>query len=336
MTRLEAWLLDAWYHRRRPPLILVPLSWLFGIAAAARRWSFRSGLRRTRHPGVPVVVVGNVTVGGTGKTPLVIWLARRLAQRGYHPGVASRGYAAAEQPREPCQVSPDSDPARVGDEPVLIARRAGCPTVVCRDRVAAAERLRELGADVVIADDGLQHYRLQRDVEIAVVDGHRGLGNGRLLPAGPLREPADRLARVDAVVVNGPSAGAAPAPGAVAMRLQPADARRVDGKGAAPLASFAGRPVHAVAGIGNPERFFQLLEKLGLRVDRRPLADHAAVDADDVAFADDAPVLMTEKDAVKCGAFAEAHHWYVPVDAAIDDPGGTGLVDRVIAGMTKP
>lgn len=292
--------------------VLAPLAALYAGGAGLRRIAYARGWRRAYRAPVPVVVVGNLFVGGAGKTPLVIWLARAALARGFRPGVVLRGYggAASDWPR---LVGPESDPALIGDEAVLIARRAGVPVVAGPDRAAAVRRLlAEGGCDLVLADDGLQHYRLARDAEIAVIDAARGLGNGRCLPAGPLREPPSRLDDVDLVIGNGAPAG----PNGLCYRLAPESLRRVDGgDGAAPE---PGERVHAVAGIGHPERFFATLEELGYLVARHAFPDHHRYREADLDFGDAQPVIMTEKDAVKCGAIARADLWCLPVTATPD------------------
>jgi len=328
--RAEAWLNETWYGGSGRYLLLLPLAWIFRLLAATRRALYRAGLLRTRAPGPPVIVVGNLSVGGTGKTPVVIWLVRELSARGFHPGVVSRGYGGRTG-GEPVLVTADADPAVSGDEPLLIARRTGCPVAVHPDRVAAARMLAGQGVDVIVADDGLQHYRLARQFEIAVVDGQRLLGNGQLLPAGPLREPASRLRTVDLVLVNDGGTGRLrhlvdAATPVLRFALSPGPVRRVDGSGERPLASFRGETVHAMAGIGNPERFFAVLESHGVAVHRHPLPDHAVVTPDDLDFGDDLAVLMTEKDAVKCAGFAHGRCWFVPVELMLGD-GGTAWVD---------
>ena len=294
-------------------LALLPLSLLFRGLVALRRLGYRAGLLGTRRFPVPVLVVGNISVGGTGKTPLVIWLAAHLRRQGWHPGLVSRGYGGRAH-AWPQQVRPDSDPASVGDEAVMLATRTGCPMCVGPDRPAAVQALLDhTGVDIVIADDGLQHYALGRDLEIAVVDGGRRLGNGLLLPAGPLREPASRLKSVDMVVVNG-QGGA----GEYAMKLSRPQLRALHGDARAQLDAFAGRTVHAVAGIGNPQRFFGLLARHGIEVRPHAFADHHAFAPADLAFDDGLPVLMTEKDAVKCRRLPCRDCWVVQVDAQPD------------------
>lgn len=303
----------AWYGKGKAPWWVFPLAWLYGGAVRLRRRLYRLGwLSSVRLP-VPVLVVGNISVGGTGKTPLTIALAEALRARGFRPGVVSRGYGGTE--RGPVRLGEQPDPARFGDEPCLI-RAAGTPVAVGRDRSAAAQLLVDDGCDVVIADDGLQHYRLRRDAEICVIDGDRGFGNGRLLPAGPLREPLARLASVDFRVRNGGTA----ATGEVSMRLAGGMARQLSDGDEQPLQTFRGQVVHAVAGIGHPARFFDSLRAQGVEVVQHAFPDHHAYVPADLAFGDGLPVLMTEKDAVKCAAFALPQAWAVPVRAELPGP----------------
>jgi len=320
------WLQRVWYEGALSGLVLVPLSWLFALVSGVRRWAYRTGVFRSHDVGVPVVVVGNITVGGTGKTPLTLWLAEQLAARGRRVGIALRGYGGtASHPR---LVSREATAQDVGDEAALIARRQIATVAVGHDRVAVAELLRAQGCNLIIADDGLQHLRLRRQFEIVVVDAARGLGNGRLLPAGPLREAPSRLASVDAVVVN----GAGGAIEGLRMQLRAQDAVSVASPGTRrPLTSFAGQEVHAVAAIGHPERFFRTLCEHGLRPIEHPFPDHAALRASDIQFEGDTAVLMTEKDAVKCVALANSRHWFVPVQASFDRVEGDALVSRVKA-----
>jgi tetraacyldisaccharide 4'-kinase len=320
-----------WYGTRAP-LALAPLAWLYAALVAARRRAYATGWFARGSPGVPVVIIGNLTVGGTGKTPLTVWLADQLRARGLRVGLLSRGYGGEEG--APRVVSADADWRAVGDEPLILARRSGCDTVVAADRLAGARLLAERGAQVIVADDGLQHLRLVRDCEIVVVDGARGFGNGRLLPAGPLREPLSALLRADLVVVNGAAAHRSleGLEGALAMALRVTSAVPV-ARGEPPraLAAFAATPVHAVAGIGNPQRFFRELRAQGLEVREHPFADHHAFSAADLEFGDELPVLMTEKDAVKCTAFALPRLWYVPVTADFSAADRQTLMTRVLA-----
>lgn len=304
-----------WLQRRLTwqARLLWPLGALYGLIARARRHAYRAGWLRRGEVDVPVVVVGNIFVGGTGKTPMVAWVVRRLQALGRNPGIVSRGYGGRAR-TWPQDVHPDSDPVRVGDEPLLLARQTGCPVVVGPDRVAAAQRLVAAGCDVIVSDDGLQHYRLPRALELAICDGARGLGNGLCLPAGPLREPPARLATVDLVISNGRAPELTPAwfdlvPG----RLHPAGPQAAGARSPAP-----GATVDAVAGIGHPERFFATLETMDYRVIRHSFPDHHAYQPADLAFAGERPVVMTEKDAVKCARFAAEDTWYLPVEARPD------------------
>lgn len=329
---MKTWLTRRWYTSTPAPWILRPLSLLFGLVAGLRR-RFQQGRAHAQRLGVPVIVVGNIAVGGTGKTPFVIWLVERLREWGWHPGVVSRGYGGRAL-QWPQVVTAESDPAQVGDEPVLIATRARCPVVVGPDRLAAGRALLAGGGvDVVISDDGLQHYRLWRDLEIVVVDASRGLGNGQLLPAGPLREPPARLGEVGLVVTNG-NGWTPPAGRRLTMRLFALEARALRGGARRPIADFAGQTVHAVAGIGNPARFFSMLSQQGIRLVMHPFPDHHSFTAADLVFGDNLPVLMTEKDAVKCRAFAAAHDWVVPVEAGIG-PDGVALVQELTVPLRK-
>lgn len=322
----EQWINDIWYANRMSAvsILLVPLSWLFAVIVWLRRRLFAAGLLRSTAVDTPVVVVGNLSVGGTGKTPVTIWLVAALARRGLRPGVVSRGYHGFAG-ESPLPVLGHSDPSSVGDEPVLIAERCHCPVVVHPDRVAASRLLIEQGVDLIIADDGLQHYALARDIEFVVVDGQRQFGNGRMLPAGPLREPLSRLSSVKRILVNSPSKQTRiPDSGApvTTFVLKPRAARRLGGDETRSLESFSGQAVHAVAAIGNPGRFFRTLEAFDIRVIPHPLPDHAEIAAENLTFADGLPVFITEKDAVKCQHLDETgrrNAWFVPVDAVFSD-----------------
>ncbi len=321
---MRLWLERVWYGQAAGGKWLLPLAWLFGLAAAARRAAFARGWLASGHPGRPVVVIGNLTVGGSGKTPLTAWLATALAARGLKVGIASRGHGGSA--RGPLEVTAASDPALVGDEPVLLARRTAARVVVARDRLAAAQQLAPV-VDLILADDGLQHYRLARDLEILVVDGRRRYGNGRLLPAGPLREPERRAARVDVVVANGGPAHR----GELAMTIEPLAVVALDGGARSSLASWRGRQVHAVAGIGDPARFFATLRAAGLQVIEHPLPDHAPIGAAEIRFGDGLPVLMTEKDAVKCASLPAAGLAYLEVAACFAEQDADDLLARVLA-----
>lgn len=311
-----------WYDDNAVSRLLLPLSWLFCALASLRRGWYRRGWRRAVHVGVPVVVVGNITAGGSGKTPIVVWLVDYLRRHGKRVGVVSRGYGGGAR-TWPQAVSAASDPAQVGDEPVLIARRTQVPVVVGPDRVAAAAcLLREHEVDVIVSDDGLQHYRLARDVEVAVVDSRRGLGNGRCLPAGPLRERPSRLGQVDLTLTNGGE-------GPDAVRLEGAELVNLKDGCRMALPDFGARRVHGVAAIGDPRRFFASLESAGFEVVEHPFPDHYPFRAGDLAFGDDLPVIMTEKDAVKCAGLAREHHWYLPVEARVPEAAGRRILELI-------
>jgi len=313
-----------WYGRHPLSWVLLPLSWLYCGAMALRRWLYRSGRLKTRRLPCPVVVVGNLTVGGTGKTPLVLRLAELAVERGLRPAIISRGYRGRAE-TWPRTVSPDDDPDLVGDEPLMMARHGVCPVIAGPDRVADGQRaISHHGCNLILSDDGLQHYRLERDLEVAVIDGERGLGNGRCLPAGPLREPRSRLASVDRVIHNGgvgEGDGFTLLPGLAVNLRDPAETR--------PLDAFRGLRVTAVAGIGNPGRFFRLLRGQGILVEERPYPDHHLFSAEDVAAWPLGPVLMTEKDAVKCAKFGAPNHWYCPVRARLDPAVVRVLFERI-------
>ena len=332
---IYGWLQRAWYERAPGYRLLIPLSLLYGAMTALRRALFRLGVFRRERLPVPVVVVGNIVAGGAGKTPVTLFLARALAAAGFRPGIVSRGYGRTDDQRL-VTVTASSTTADVGDEPLLLARRSGCPVVVGRDRAAAGRLLVDQRGDVGLADDGLQHYRLARDVEICVVDAGRQLGNGWLLPAGPLREPRSRLGTVDLVLLNGGTAapqgsGETPLVQGTAFTLGAEEAVRLDGTARRPLADFRGRPVHAIAGIGNPGRFFRLLESHGIEVLPHPLPDHAAPAPGVLAGLRDAEVLMTEKDAVKLQSSDAPGAWYVPVELEMEEAVRQRLVDSVVA-----
>jgi tetraacyldisaccharide 4'-kinase len=296
------------------------LSLIFGAVAGIRRLGYRLGVWRIQRFPVPVIVVGNITVGGTGKTPLVTWLAQHLRRLGWRPGIVSRGYGG-KATQWPQQVRADSDPTSVGDEAVMLAALTGRPMCVGPDRPAAVQALlAHTDANIVISDDGMQHYALARDLEIAVIDGERRLGNGFLLPAGPLREPKSRLDRVDLVVVNGQGRE-----GEFSMKLFQPSVRALADDSTMDISELAGRAVHAIAGIGNPQRFFQLLTRHGIEVEPHPFPDHHPFDAQDLEFDDDLPILMTEKDAVKCRRLPCRDCWVVHVDAQPD----AGFVHRL-------
>lgn len=316
-----------WYRITALHLLLLPLSLLFFLLSTARRQLFRLGILSSVKLPVPVIIAGNISVGGTGKTPLTLWLAGQLLAAGWHPGIISRGFGGkGNKPRE---VLHSNDPALAGDEPVLMAQRRLCPVWIGRDRPAAALALLQAHpeCDVIISDDGLQHYRLQRDVELVVVDGLRRFGNGLLLPAGPLRETSARMRDADAIVVNGGQAK----PGEFAMQLDGVHFYNLlNPEITATAADFEGQSVHAIAGIGHPERFFLHLQKLGLTIQPHPFPDHHAYSAADLTYNGADALLMTEKDAVKCINFADERCWVLRVDAH-PDPALTELILKKIA-----
>lgn len=314
------WIHRVWYEGGSGYWLLLPLSGLFWLLINVRRYLYQFGLFRTENAGVPVIVVGNLTTGGTGKTPTAIFLARALAERGFSPGIVSRGYGGSKS-SSPMRVDSASDPVIVGDEPVLLARRAGCPVAVDSNRVRAAKMLVEDGVDLILTDDGLQHLRLARNYEICVIDGTRWLGNRFVLPAGPLRENPSRLDRVDQVLVNGrlrQDRKTANEQNAIEFDLIAREVCRLNGSLSRPIERFSGKTVHGIAAIGNPVRFFDMLRAHGLQVIEHAFPDHAVIDSAQLKFADDFDILMTEKDAVKFGTHVSDRLWYVPVDLEMD------------------
>lgn len=325
---------SSWYKKGLLSYLLWPVSQVYCAVSRLRKAFFQLRNRIWPRLKVPVVVViGNITVGGTGKTPMVIWLVNQLKANGLKAGVVSRGYGG-ENKKWPVHVTAKSDPIEVGDEPVLIATRAACPVYVAPRRNKAAKALlKEHDVDVIIADDGLQHYKLIRDIEIAMIDSRRRFGNGFCLPAGPLREKPSRLAECDFVVVNGMAKQ-----GEYAMGLRGNVAVSLsDASMANTLETFRHQRVHAVAGIGNPERFFDMLRVNGLEVVPHPFPDHHRFTHDDLVFDEDLPIFMTEKDAVKCRALGLQNAWIVPVSAAPDKTFAQKLFLRIreVAGQNE-
>jgi tetraacyldisaccharide 4'-kinase len=305
---LPFWNKGAWLG-----VLLLPLGLVFAACVKLKTFLYHSGALKQQCLPVPVIIIGNITVGGTGKTPLVIYIAELLKHTGYKPGIISRGYGgnAASWPQ---WVTAHSDVTQIGDEALLIASQTGCPMAVGPSRVDAAKLLlAEADCDVILSDDGLQHYALARDIEIAVIDGDRRFGNGFCLPAGPLREPISRLQQVDLIVVNGDKTDdrefSMQLRGAVAVNMETGEQKLLPG--------FKDNACHALAGIGNPERFFKSLQAIGITCDTHRFSDHHSFSQQDITFLDDKPVLMTEKDAVKCMRFANHQHWYVPVKAVL-------------------
>lgn len=317
---------ERWYQERSPLWWTLPLAALYGFIVHLRGAMYRHGWKRSEEIPIPVIVVGNITAGGAGKTPLVIAMVEALRANGFKPGVISRGYGGSAQ--KPMLLGDHPDPREAGDEPVLIRLRTRVPVAVGHDRPAAARLLIDQDVDAIVADDGLQHYALARDIEICVIDGARRFGNGRLLPAGPLREPTSRLDQVDFVVCNGGD----PRRGEIPMRLRGETVRNLRDDSIRPLDEFARARVHAVAGIGNPLRFFDTLREHGVDPVEHAFPDHHAYDARDLEFGDALPVLMTEKDAVKCGAFAREGWWSVPVAADLPASFFDALAQRLRPG----
>jgi len=326
MKRLDHY----WYSQNPVAWVLLPLSWLFCAVAMLRRLIYVNGLLPCHAMSVPVIIVGNISVGGTGKTPLLIALCEYLIRQGHKPGVVSRGYGATISGEY--SVAVNDDATTCGDEPVLIKQRTGCPVIIGRDRVAAARKLLvENDCDVVLSDDGMQHYRLKRDIEIAVVDMLRKFGNGFCLPAGPLREPVSRLCKVNMIVHHGDTDDK------YHFMLEFGEAVNLLTGESRKLESFTTGRVHAVAGIGHPERFFNQLRSRGLEIIEHAYPDHHAYTASDIDYADNSPILMTEKDAVKCKRLqpvmksggTQKNIWAVPVSAKISDQLGLDLIELI-------
>ncbi|MDP6436855.1 MAG: tetraacyldisaccharide 4'-kinase [Gammaproteobacteria bacterium] len=320
-----------WYGGSRWALVLLPVAWVFGAVAGLRRYLYRRNIKKSQPLPVPVIVVGNISAGGTGKTPVVAWLAQQLLELGYVPGIVSRGYGARRND-EPVVVHTGADPELCGDEAVLLAELTGCPVCVCTDRSAAVQRIAREGVNVVVADDGLQHYRMRRDFELVVVDAVRGFGNGFLLPAGPLREPISRLESVDAVLVNGESALIDGIP----FRLQQGEAVSLEDGAKRPLSSFAGQKVWSVAGIGNPERFHAQLRAAGIFPDPVPVPDHGRVSLSNLQAGRQQPVLMTSKDEVKYRNVTVSDCWCVTAEAQFAGDQAAGLLQRIRDRIHQP
>lgn len=319
-----------WFEQHPAGLLLKPLLWplskLFGVISRRRRQQYQCGEKAAYRAPVPVVVVGNITAGGNGKTPVVVWLVEQLQAKGLKPGVVSRGYGG-KAPYYPFAVSAETSTAEAGDEPVLIHRRTGAPVVVSPKRAEAVQRLLEQDVDVIITDDGLQHYALERDIEVVVIDGQRRFGNEQLIPMGPLRESCERLSEVDFLICN----GGQPQQGEASMQLQPSaliNLQTGERRQAAELTD-----VVAMAGIGHPPRFFNTLSLLGVTpVVCQPFADHQAFSEQELKqLAEQGRhLVMTEKDAVKCQTFAQPNWWYLPVDAVLPAPEAEAIINRII------
>ncbi|MCW9012484.1 MAG: tetraacyldisaccharide 4'-kinase [Gammaproteobacteria bacterium] len=310
MKRLD----DYWYSQNPIAWLLLPLAGLFCLISMLRKLCFKIGLFKSYQAPVPVIIVGNISVGGTGKTPLLIELCTQLKQKGFKPGVISRGYGGQAK-QWPLAVNANSDVIETGDEPLLIAMRTQCPVVVGPDRVDDVNHLlKNFECNVILSDDGMQHYRLKRDAEIAVVDADRKFGNGFCLPAGPLRESLKKLNTVDMTILNGGRSDQ------IAFSIK-ADhcVSLIKQEQVKALSEFTGKQVHAIAGIGHPGRFFNMLKKMGVRCIEHAFNDHHNFSQNEICFDDELPVLMTEKDAVKCKNFKLSSHWYVPIDVELSD-----------------
>ncbi len=333
-------IVDTWYTDQAL-FWLKPASAIFSLLSSIRRRLYISGRKKTYRASVPLIVVGNITVGGTGKTPLIVYLARQLMLAGYRPGIISRGYGS-KAPQYPFHVKKDSPVLHSGDEALLIARNTECPVVIDADRVEATKSLEQhYDCNVILSDDGMQHYAIARDIEIAVIDGRRGFGNGELLPAGPLREKPERLDDVDFIVSKGASnlqlsqtvyemslkprhlchllTGKLLSIDDVMAETEKSRATENDVNSETDTNRKYRHKVHAIAGIGNPERFFSSLCDCGFDIISHVFDDHHSFNLQDIEFDDDLEVIMTEKDAVKCLDFARKTDWYLSVDANIDD-----------------
>lgn len=319
-----------WAQRNFLSYCLLPFTFLYRIIISLRRFLYRCGLKKIQRFPVPVIIVGNITTGGTGKTPLVIWLANFLQQQGFKPGIVSRGYGGKADVY-PRQVTAQDDPAVVGDEALLLVRNTSCPLIIDPKRVNAVKKLlRDTTCNIVISDDGLQHYALGRDLEIAVLDGQRRLGNNWCLPAGPLREPPSRLKEVDFIVTNGDAN-----PGEYSLQLTATAFHKVT----QPEITCDAENLpydfsYAVAGIGNPTRFFITLQKLGLSFSEKSFPDHHPYTAADFKFATgqkNVGIIMTEKDAVKCVNFADERFWYLAVQAQLSNDFSVRLLEKLLA-----
>ena len=326
---LEKSVTQSWYSRSGWTRLLAPLAYLYKLGVNFQRQQYLHGKKIAWRAPIPVVVVGNITVGGTGKTPIMLSLIELLQAAGFRPGVISRGYGGISS-EYPLNVTEKSDPRIGGDEPVMIARRTGCPVVVDPNRVRAAQALlRWHDIDIILSDDGLQHWALARDIELVIIDGQRGLGNGLLLPAGPLRESPARLDNVDFVLVNG--ALAEPLPVASdSMQLVPTALINLK-SGDMLLSPFTGfsKQLHAVAAIGNPARFFNVLAQFGFSIYSHAFSDHHRFLPNELSFSNDLPIVMTEKDAVKCVEFATSNMWYLRIDARLPNVFGQNFLERV-------
>ena len=323
-SSLHSLINETWYSKNTLSQLLIPLSLIYCGIVAIRKTLYSLKILKSTKISVPVIIVGNITAGGTGKTPLVIWLVKYLKENGFNPGVISRGYKGKAK-SWPQQVRPDSDPVIVGDEAILISRQAGCPMAVGPDRVSTAEALlKYYNCDIIISDDGLQHYALQRTIEVVVIDGVRRFGNGKCIPAGPLRESTSRLEKADFLVTNGIAA-----PGEFAMRYSGKTVKNLTNKNELTLSDFKGNTVHAVSAIGNTQRFYDYLRSQGLKVIEHSFPDHYMYNAADLSFDDDLAVIMTEKDAVKCQRYNFENSWYLPIKVEMKKDFGLRLLNKL-------
>jgi len=315
----SSFIIRSWYQGAFWLYLLLPLNLLYGLITFLRKFLYQRKILKSYRAKVPVVVVGNITVGGTGKSPLVAYLVESLTEMGFKPGVVSRGYGASISKDDVREVLASSTVSEVGDEPLMLKRRVGCPLFVSPVRSLAVQALEAQGCDIVITDDGLQHFALERDIEICVFDGERKWGNGHLLPMGPMREPLSRIESTDFIVMNGAewSAPIQPKRASFRMDLEATDLQALNSEKAVPLGDFNGMKVDAIAGIGNPERFFSTLVAHGLLVESHAFSDHHAYSISDVSFSNGRPLVMTEKDAVKCMGFNLKDAWYLPVSAQL-------------------
>lgn len=322
---LSRWMTRFWYSNSIVAYLLWPFSLIYLLIISLRRLAYSLGWLPTQRFPVPIIIVGNITVGGTGKTPLVIWLANYLRAQGYQPGIVSRGYGG-KKCHYPHRVAVNDNPQRVGDEALLLARKTQCPVMIDPKRPrAVAKLLATTTVNIIICDDGLQHYALGRDLEIAVIDSNRGCGNSFCLPAGPLRELPNRLKQVDFVVFNGSDSTQE-----FCMKIKPGMFHQVNDAKVTQLPEyFKNSIVHALAGIGNPERFFGLLQSLGLCLVEHVFPDHYVFQITDINFEPERPVIMTEKDAVKCESFADARYWYLAIEAELSDAFSRALLEKL-------
>ena len=320
----------SWYQCAKWLYLLFPLALLYGLITSIRKLLYTLHVSKSYRAKVPVIVVGNITVGGTGKSPLVAYLIESLRQQGFNPGVVSRGYGASINQDEVREVLASSAAAEVGDEPLMLKLRVGCPIFVSPSRRLAVQAVEAKGCDIVISDYGLQHYGLERDIEICVFDGERKWGNGCLLPVGPLRESLSRVKSIDFIVVNGESwQDQALFRSAIRMDLQGGELKSLGTGETKTISHFQAQRVNAVAAIGNPERFFQALEAQGLSIQRHGFNDHHAYSESDLDFENDLPIIMTEKDAVKCRSFKLQNAWYLPVSAKLSND----LASQIISAL---